>query len=325
MNQITSPLQPGMQGSTVADLQDALLLLMGRQIIKTFQPPNRPTAEELKTLAQALKQERAQSTFGNTTQRLVTFFQNQQGLGDNLRGIVEAKTAAKLNTILHDLGVLTSGDDPRKVFGMVRDEFGTPLANGTVQAFDCDIRSEKLLGSTGTKLGQYEIIYQRSQFLRAEKVSADLVLKVLDAAGKELHQTPIRYNVANEVEINIVLQGGTYQGPSEFDVLIEKLSPLLGELSPQNLREDDQFQDISFLSGESGHSRLNIGTWVASNRLADKTRQEQAALEPAVFYAFMRQGQPSLLYDSLLEDVKQPERITLLEDKILKRPGQDQS
>jgi len=41
VNPINFPLQPGMQGPAIADLQDALLLLIERQLIKTFPAPNR--------------------------------------------------------------------------------------------------------------------------------------------------------------------------------------------------------------------------------------------------------------------------------------------
>jgi hypothetical protein len=95
-----------MQGSEVAGLQDALLLLIERQLIKTFAPPERPTVEELQGLSQRLKQEQTQSTFGDAMQQLVRYVQNQQGLGDQLAG-VEATTAAVLNWLLTSLGALT--------------------------------------------------------------------------------------------------------------------------------------------------------------------------------------------------------------------------
>jgi len=209
-------------------------------------------------------------------------------------------------------------EPPLRIFGIVRNEFGEPLDNVTVQAFDRDLRSEQQLGSIVTKDGHYEIRYQRSQFRKAEKNTADLVVKVFNDNGKELHKTPIQFNVPDDIEINIVLQGGEYKGTAEFDVLNETLIPLLDGASPLELREDDQHQDISFLSGESGRSQLIVGTWGACYRLADKTTREETPLEAAVFFGFMRQGQPSLLSDSILEDVKHPERIILLEDKILR-------
>ncbi len=206
----------------------------------------------------------------------------------------------------------------RRIYGMVRDEYGEPLDGVVVYAVDRDLRSEEPLGKTRTRAGYYQIRYTPSQFRKAEKNAADVVMKVLNADGKEVYKTPIYYNVPEEVEINIGLQGTKYKGPSEFEVLTTTFQPLIEQLSPSDLREDDQFQDISFLTGETGYSRLIVGTWAACHRLSDKTIREETPLEPAVLFGFMRQGQPSLLYDTLLQDVKDAERVTLLEEKILR-------
>src|SRR5437879_685212 len=96
-----------MQGPAVSDLQDALLLLIERKVIKTFTGRGRPTVKEIETLAENLKQERARSTFGEATRQLVRYFQSQQKLGDQLAGVVEAKTAAALNKVLTDLGAFS--------------------------------------------------------------------------------------------------------------------------------------------------------------------------------------------------------------------------
>lgn len=207
---------------------------------------------------------------------------------------------------------------PFVVRGKVRNEFGELLSGVTVQAFDRDLRNEQLLGSTRTLEGYYEIPYNRSQFSKAEKGSADLVMKVLGVEGKELYKTPIQFNAPGEWELDISLQGASYSGPSEWETLTGVLTPLLDDIAPPDLREDEQFQDISFLAGETDHSRLIIGTWIACFRLADKTARENTALLPEVFFGFLRQGQPSIVYENLLEDMQHPERMALLDDKTLR-------
>ena len=214
-------------------------------------------------------------------------------------------------------------DDPSepwlRVYGVVRNEHGEPLDGVTVQAFDRDLRNEQVLGSTPAREGRYEIRYQRSQFRNAEKDSADLVMKVLGPDGIELYKTPVNYNVPGELELDITLQGATYKGPSEWETLTKTLLPLLENVSPLDLREDDQHQDLSFLAGETRNDRIVIGTWIACFRLADKSRRENAALEPEVLFGFTRQGQPSIFYDTLLQDLHFADRISLWEDKILRR------
>ncbi len=212
-----------------------------------------------------------------------------------------------------------NGEPELRVHGMVRDQYGVPLGGVTVQAFDRALRTERLLGSATAPQGSYEIRYRRSQLQPGDKTAADLVLKVLGAEGGELYRSPIHYEAPDELEVNISLGGAVYRGPSEWEVLTDELTPLLEKVTPVDLREDDQYQDVSFLAGETGRSRLLIATWIACFRLADKTAREQTPLAPEVFFAFLRQGQPSIFYDSLLEDMKLPDRRALHEDVTLLR------
>ena len=209
-------------------------------------------------------------------------------------------------------------DWPRRVHGLVRNGYGELLTDVTVQALDRDLRTEQLLGSTPATNGRYEIRYEASQFCRSEKLSADLVLKVLDRQGQELHRTGVNYNVPDDAEIDITFTGRPYQGSSQWEVQTGALTPLLEDVAPQSLREDEQFQDITFLAGETGYDPLAIGTWIACFRLAEKSDREQPALAPEVFFAFLAQGQPSIFHDSLREDIRHPDRLLLLEDKLLR-------
>ena len=210
------------------------------------------------------------------------------------------------------------GDPLFRVYGLLRNEYGEPLNNAIVQAFDRDMRSEQLLGNARTREGRYVIRYRRSQFIKAEKGLADLVMKVLSPEGKELYKTAIHYNAPSELELDINLQGTPYKGASEWEELTGALTPLLENVSPAELREDEQHQDISFLSGETGNDRVTIATWIACFRLANKTVREETELLPEVFFGFMRQGQPSIVYDTLLQDMQVPDRLALLEDKVLR-------
>jgi hypothetical protein len=210
-------------------------------------------------------------------------------------------------------------DDPwLRLFGAVWDRHGETADGVTVYAFDRDLRNEEQLGASPVREGRYEIRYKRSQFRRAEKDDADLLLKVLNADGKEIYRTPIRYNAPDDLEWNLTLRGAPYLGASEWDTLTERIRPLLENVAPQDLRENEQFQDVSFLAGETGLERIPIVTWIACFHLADKTMREKTPMAPEAFFAFMRQGQPALYYDSLLADMQYPDRIALLEDRILR-------
>ncbi|MFC8940126.1 neuraminidase-like domain-containing protein [Streptomyces griseoincarnatus] len=206
----------------------------------------------------------------------------------------------------------------RTVSGIVRDQFGQAMQNATVQAFDRDLRTEQLLGQKAVgQDGRYEISYTDNKFNAAEKGSADLVLVVLKD-GMERFRSPVHYNAPADYEVNLTLQGAVYSGPSEWEVQTGAITPLLGNIKPIDLREDEQHQDVSFLVGETGYTALEIGTWVASWRLADKTQRDGTPLPAEVFFAFLRQGEPSIFRESLLADVQHPERITLMEEALLR-------
>ena len=211
-----------------------------------------------------------------------------------------------------------SNEPVQRVYGLVRDEYGEPLNGMTALAFDRDLRNEQLLGSASIKDGKYEIQYHKTQFKKAEKDAADIVVKILNPKKEELHVTPVFFNAPDELEVNINLKGTEYKGPSEWAILTDTFTPLLDGVSILDLREDEQFQDVSFLAGEAGKSPVLIGTWIACHHLADKTSREKTPLEAALFFGFLHQGQPALLYDTLLEDIQHVERAELLKDKLLR-------
>ncbi len=205
-----------------------------------------------------------------------------------------------------------------KVYGILRNEFGIVLKNISVYVFDRDIRNEQLLGSCLSVDGKYEVKYTKAQFQKTEKTSADIIVRLQDEAGRELYKSSIFYNAPNSLEVNINLNNTDYKGASEWEVLTNTFTPLMEGLSPLELRENEQFQDISFLEGETGRSQIIIASWIFCHHLFEKTTIEKTPLEAPVFFAFIRQGQPALLSDTVLMDIQDNERVELLKDKILK-------
>ena len=99
MNKVAAPITPGEAGPAVANLQDALLLLVesGRLIIDDDR--------EKTTLLRSLARERKRQIFGDDgTLSLVRMLQSQHGLGEG--GEVDRATADVLNKLLEDLGAL---------------------------------------------------------------------------------------------------------------------------------------------------------------------------------------------------------------------------
>jgi hypothetical protein len=162
MQTIVAPIKPGESGPEVDNLQDALLALLEREIIKALDAPDRPTKEELQRIAEGLKGERDRSAFGASTGQLVMYFQIQQGLGDNLRDVgVDEKTAAKLNALLERLGLLDiPKPDDFVIRGTVTTSDGQPVSGASVRAFDRDMRKKPPVGDAETDVqGQFIIRY----------------------------------------------------------------------------------------------------------------------------------------------------------------------
>src|SRR4051812_282770 len=192
-----------------------------------------------------------------------------------------------------------SGGDTFVVRGEVRGEDGTPLADGAavVRAYDVDLRQEQQLGEQATdQWGRYEVRYGRGQFSRAEKGSADLRVQAFDANdanGEPLVESPIIFNAQAEEDVDLMVGGGQYRGPSEYELLLEELAPVLQDMSPADLTEDKEHQDVTFLSNETGIDPERIVFLILAHRLARETESSpETELSPEVFYGFLRQNLP---------------------------------
>jgi hypothetical protein len=190
---------------------------------------------------------------------------------------------------------------------------GTPFVKAIVQAHDRDLRSEQLLGRAVTdNTGHYEISYTSSQFARAEKDSADLLVRAYKderaiAANEPIASSNIVFN-AKEVEtVDLVVGNAELRGPSEYEQIEAALRPLLEGVSPapnvQVATLTDE--DIAFLVGETGIALQHISFFVAAARLGKTT-----GLAPEIFYGFARQKLPTTL-DLLLAETSETLRRAL--------------
>ncbi|HVQ38818.1 MAG TPA: hypothetical protein VMS31_14870, partial [Pyrinomonadaceae bacterium] len=162
MNKIIFPLQPGMQGAAVADLQDALQLFMDRGIILANDPIQRVA------LSVKLRIERTAQVYHDTTQKLLSIFQQTRHIQPN--GEVDEPTAKELNRVLKELGVLDEPAEPAPpapprsfiVSGRVRREDGLPLRSMSVGAVHESEAGPVRLGEDTTSAdGRYTIRYEQ--------------------------------------------------------------------------------------------------------------------------------------------------------------------
>lgn len=217
--------------------------------------------------------------FGKITDTAVREFQKKRGIAAT--GVVDQQTAILINQ------ELAQQSKSFVVRGQITLSDGSPLADRIVKAFDRDLRSEELLGAATTnKTGSYEIRYTAEQFRRAEKKSADLVVRALGPNESPLGESSILFNAPPEATVNLVISG-EYRGPSEYERLLSEITHLLEGIDLAELREDAEHQDITFLSRETGNDPQRVGFLLEAHRLMKKTK-----LPAEVFYGFARQGLP---------------------------------
>lgn len=202
------------------------------------------------------------------------------------------------------------------VYGMVRDNTGKALTKVDVHSFALTLRHQIALGQATTAIdGSYSISYTPLK-INGRTVD-DVQLKVVDAAGKAMFESAIQYHVPRKLELDLMADGSTYAGSSQWETLSATIDAQLDGVEPIALREDKQLQDITFLANECGSDRLTVGTWVACWHLSEKCQKADTPLAPEVLFAFLRQGQPSILSATLLDDIANPDLMAQLQDKIL--------
>lgn len=98
---ITAPVSPGTRGVHAVNLGKTLsALLKSGQLLRSHSAPEHPTEVELATLGRFLEGEISTAIVGESMRKLVFYYQIQQGLGEQLSGVVEDATARSLNDLV---------------------------------------------------------------------------------------------------------------------------------------------------------------------------------------------------------------------------------
>src|SRR5436305_4952657 len=191
-----------------------------------------------------------------------------------------------------------------RVHGRITTSAGTPVAGANVQAFEIALRSESLLGSATTDAaGQYEIRYPLSSLHHHTEGSGDLVVKVAALAGWLPAVSPVWFNAPADAEVNLTLTAAAL--PTGLDVISQLVAPLLEGMRVENLTEDSEHQDLTFLAGDTGLSKATLTRVVLAHQLAQKLPPRElwfALLSGGVFRIYETQdleAQPEANLSSL--------------------------
>lgn len=116
-----------------------------------------------------------------------------------------------------------------------------------------------------------------------------------------LASSDVFFNAPPEVTINIMVGGGVYSGPSEYEQLAAALAPRLDGASVGALTPSE----VAFLASESGQGADQVRLLSGAERLARET-----GLPAEVFYGMARQGLPVDL-ESLLSSTPELRQTAL--------------
>ena len=188
----------------------------------------------------------------------------------------------------------TNPQDPFVVHGIVYDKpDGRCVPGIEVRAFDKDLRSfQNLRGDDDSPIltnsdGYYRIEYTAARFRRAEKKSADLIVRVYAGDGVRIRaESKLEQNAPAEHCVDLFLCPAA--GESEFEQLVSDVSPLLEGVPLDELTDSD----LVFLQRETDQPADRLKILV---RAAELERETRVAIE--AFYGFGRMKLPLTLPD----------------------------
>ncbi len=184
------------------------------------------------------------------------------------------------------------------ISGIIYDAFNAPMAGVTVNAFDRDLRTEQLVGTARTDAkGFYKLKYDAGKFAQAENKSCDILIRVQRSARVILGESPVYFNVPQNFILDFKIGNTPYQGLAEFDNLVNLVTPLLEKQKVKiaDLKEDEKFKDVTFLSSETGEAFDKLSFLPLAYSLANASK-----IPADIFYGLFRVGFPKTLSDLLL-------------------------
>jgi hypothetical protein len=302
MKRITPPLKRNSRGENVANLQQALLLFLQRNIYRTFQAPEKPTAEDLARLQEQLGAEIQETVYGRATLTLVGLYQVQHDLGEQFRGEVEERTASNMNAVLKELGALEeAGSDPLYlVRGKVVNSNGVALAGYQAEAFVISLKEELSVGKALTgKSGEYSIEYTNPL-----ETDPDIRVKAKKSSRQKYTGTSaVKYNATPIETLDIILDAAKELDEPEFNKIINDVHTHIGDTKLSELKEDENASEITHLANKTGWDGRITAMLASAHKIG-----ENLNIEPGHVYALLRAGVPASeesIKSVSLEDAKQ--------------------
>jgi hypothetical protein len=276
MNKVTFPLKKSDIGSKVTDLQDALKLMLEREAIY----PNNPRART--ALLGRLVSERETKTYSIYTVNAVKQFQEERNLRPD--GLVGGQTADAINTVLERWGNLEQPDKENlnKISGLVINSNGVAQSEYITEVFVVTLEKNISLGKTQTNInGEYSISY-KNPIRDAPDIQ---VIAYQKGDEKNVSRSLTKYNASAIEILDVIVNVAKQRNVSEFNQILRDAQAQLGRVKLSELKEDENVQQISFLSNKTGWDGRITAMLATAHKLG-----EQLKLDPSHVYALLRSG-----------------------------------
>jgi len=189
--------------------------------------------------------------YGATTRDAVKKFQAGHNL--SVSGDIDEPTANALNALI-EKQQSQQPSEKYEVRGRIIASDRMPVPNVMVHAFDICIGRKTGLGKAETaKDGSYRIEYDPTVIQRIGKELADIQIRVKTGNNTgDFYLATIRNNASKSEIIDVILPADSFRPPSEWEHLTQELDPYLKGTPLRELQENEQKQDLTFLSRKTG-------------------------------------------------------------------------
>jgi hypothetical protein len=294
MKAIASPINENSPVATIQNLQSGLLLLL------------RSLQDQQNNLEGLLEEQRA-GVYGGITKEVIADFQRRSEL--TVTGYVDQPTADALNRLLQGLTAIEESST-WTIQGQITDALQRGQSEYLVLVSEYDLDAvTQIAESRSNADGRFEFTFDYSERLQDSDrpTDPDLIFSISDPNGAEKKVSAI-FIIDNQQEINVSRLADSDEAPivlmnapqnlkirisvaltqrpiTEFEELIARLSPFMGQTAFIDLKEDQTNFQISFLNKESGISKEKI------TQLRDAfVREREADIIPAwVFFGIASQ------------------------------------
>ena len=181
------------------------------------------------------------------------------------------------------------------ISGTIYDEFDAVLPKVKVEVYQKTLRQEYPLKNAITDAnGNYTINIPKGK-TKEGRNALDLFIRVFVIDGptsKHLGDSPIYYNITEDLVIDYKIGGKPYRGQADVSVNLKSIQPIVEaeELKITDLKEDKNNNDFTILSGQTGLAKTKIEHIATGHQLSESIKGK---IHPDIFYGLAQMGFPT--------------------------------